>query len=202
MSTSPGSDQPTEQSRANAVDQQRPHAPMLDQLLADLQLEFPKFRIIRKQQSRFSRLVDVLLRILTANQMRTFMTHYHTVIGDTLYVPLSWERMSAVDKIILLRHERVHLKQRRRLTFAGMAFVYLVPFLPWGLAYGRARLEWEAYTETLKATFELLGPDAASSPALRRHIIDRFCNAEYGWMWPFRSQLNRWYDRALRDLGC
>lgn len=175
--------------------------PILTLFMAELVAEFPRFRVVRKQQSRFARLLDVALRIVTLNQMRTFMTHYHTVIGDTLYVPDGWVGMSEVDKVILLRHERVHLRQRYRLTFGGMAFVYLVPFLPLGLAYGRARLEWEAYTETLRATHELLGARAARSPALRAHILARFCNAEYGWMWPFRSQLNRWYDRALDELG-
>lgn len=179
-----------------------PVATLLSQLLAQLGAEFPEFRIVRKKHDRFSRLLDVLLRVVTLNRMHTFMTHYHTVIGDTLYVPESWDRMSAVDKVILLRHERVHLIQRRRLTLVGMALVYLVPILPLGLAYGRARLEWEAYAETLRATWELLGPEAARSPSLRAHIVARFCNADYGWMWPFPSQVNRWYDRVLDEFRC
>lgn len=175
-------------------------SPVVEAFLNEVKAEFPRFRIVKKRDSNFSRLLDVLLRLLTFNQMTTFMTHYHTVIGSTLFVPDGWERMLALDKLILLRHERIHLRQRRRLTFGGMAFLYLVPFFPLGLAYGRARLEWEAYTETLRATHELLGPEAARSPALRAHIVARFCNAEYGWMWPFRSQVHRWYDRVLREL--
>jgi hypothetical protein len=179
-----------------------PAQAQLQTYLIELRREFPNFRVVPKRGSRLSALLDLFLRVVTANRMRTFMTHYHTVIGDTLYVPDGWQHMSAIEKIILLRHERVHLQQRRRLTFGGMAFVYLVPLLPLGLAYGRARLEWEAYKETLRATRDLLGPHAARSPMLRQHILRRFCNAEYGWMWPFPTQLNRWYDQALRDLGC
>lgn len=172
----------------------------LEAFLRELCSEFSKFRIVYKRRSLLSRVVDVLLRLVTGGQMRTFMTHYHTVIGETLYVPDVWDRMSAVEKIILLRHERVHLRQKRRLTFLGLAFVYLVPWLPIGLAYGRARLEWEAYTETLRATWQLLGPDAARDPGLKRHILERFKGPDYGWMWPFPKQLERWYGAAIESL--
>ena len=52
-----------------------------------------------------------------------------------------------------------------------MIFVYGFFPLPAGLAWGRARLEWEAYTETLAATAEVYGVDAAE--ALRGHIVGR-----------------------------
>jgi hypothetical protein len=69
-----------------------------------------------------------------------------------------------------------------------------------GLAYGRARLEWEAYEETLAATAELCGLDAVRSPSLREHIVRRFTGPDYGWMWPFRSVVERWYDDAIRRI--
>ena len=72
-------------------------------------------------------------------------------------------------------------------------------------AGGRARLEWEAYQETLAATAELVGLEAARSPALKRRIVGRFVGPDYGWMWPFPKQVGRWYDAAMvrleRDLG-
>lgn len=172
----------------------------LDALLTELRAEFPKFRVVYKRHSSLSRLIDGALRILTLGRMRTFMTVYHTVIGETLYVPDTWDSMGCRDKIILLRHERIHLRQKRRLTFVGLAFVYLVPWFPFGLAYGRARLEWEAYAETLRATAELLGPDAARDAGLRAHIVARFCGPDYGWMWPFPKQVERWYDEVLETL--
>ncbi len=168
--------------------------------IAEMRGEFPRFRIVSKRDSRLSRVIDVALRIVTFGGQRVFMTRYHTVIGDTLYVPDLWQRTSDVDKIILLRHERVHLRQRRRLTFLGMAFIYLVPWLPLGLAYGRARLEWEAYTETLRATAELKGIEAARDPVLREHIVARFTGPDYGWMWPFERSVTRWYSEALRVI--
>ena len=176
-----------------------PHAD-LEALLHQLEGEFPGFRIVPKRESRLNWLIDKLLKAITLGGQRTYLSRYHTVIGSTLYVPATWDEMSAVDKVILLRHERIHLLQRRRLTFLGLAFVYLVPWLPLGLAYGRAKLEWEAYTETLRATAELKGLEAAEASDLREHIIARFTGPDYGWMWPFPRQLNAWYDAVLQEL--
>lgn len=141
-----------------------------------------------------------MLRIVTLGGQDRFLTEYYTVIGETLYVPDSWDQLPDPDRQILLRHERVHLRQKRRYTFLGMAFLYLVPWFPLGLAYGRARLEWEAYQETLWATAELKGLDAARAVALKNHIIGRFVGPDYGWMWPFRSAVERWWTDAVEDI--
>jgi len=162
--------------------------------------EFPTFRIVPKRGHWPSRAIDLALKTLTFGGQRSYLTRYHTVIGNTLYVPPTWDAMSDTDKVILLRHERVHLRQRRRYGAFLMTFLYLIPFFPLGLAYGRARMEWEAYEETLRATAELLGLDAARSPGLRAQILERFTGPEYGWMWPFERSVQRWYDRVLETL--
>jgi hypothetical protein len=169
-------------------------------MIREMKLEFPGFRIVPKRESPLSKLIDIGLRVVTLGSQRAFMTHYHTVLGSTLYTPLCWDSTPDLDRLIVLRHERVHLRQRRRLSFPVMAFLYIVPFFPLGLAYGRARLEWEAYEETLVATAELRGVEAIRSPELREHIVRRFTGADYGWMWPFRSAVERWYDRAVRRI--
>jgi len=165
-----------------------------------IQAEFPSFRIVPKRGHWPSRVLDLALKLITFGGQRAYLTRYHTVIGDTLYVPPTWEAMSDRDRVILLRHERVHLRQRRRYGSIGMTFLYLVPFFPLGLAYGRARIEWEAYEETLRATAELLGPEAAHSATLRAHIVARFTGPDYGWMWPFERAVQAWYDQALKNL--
>ncbi|MEN9577822.1 MAG: hypothetical protein RJA70_831 [Pseudomonadota bacterium] len=169
-------------------------------LIKEMEQEFPAFRIVYKRQSAFSALLDRLLRLITLGGQDRFLTEYYTVIGETLYVPDSWDTLPDVDRRILLRHERVHLRQKRRYTFLGMAFLYLIPWFPLGLAYGRARLEWEAYAETLLATAELKGLEAAQSHALRDHIVGRFIGPDYGWMWPFRSAVERWWRATLQDI--
>jgi len=171
-----------------------------ERLIAEIAAEFPKFRSVPKRDSWFSRAIDRVLVILTLGAQRRYLTHYHTVIGYTLYTPQSWESTPDEDRVIVLRHERVHLRQRRRYGLPLMAFLYLIPFFPIGLAYGRARLEWEAYTETLRATAELRGLESARSPELKQKIVDRFTGGDYGWMWPFRARVERWYDAVLAEL--
>jgi hypothetical protein len=170
-------------------------------LIAEIAEEFPGFRLIAKRKSALSAAIDRALKLVTLGAQRAYLTHYHTVIGSTLYTPDSWETASEVDRVIVLRHERIHLRQRRRYGLPLLAFLYFIPFLPLGLAYGRARLEWEAYEETLRATAELCGLERAKSPALRDGIVRRFTGGDYGWMWPFRRQVERWYDGALERLA-
>jgi hypothetical protein len=172
----------------------------LDHLLAEIRGEFPAFRIVPKEGDRLSSVVDKLLKVATFGAQSEYLTRYHTVLGDTLYVPTGWEETPPVRKMILLRHERVHLRQRRRYGTVFMSVLYMLPLFPMGAAYGRARIEWEAYEETLRATAELEGLEAAKSPALRAHVIRQFTSGAYGWMWPFPSTINQWYERALRAI--
>lgn len=166
--------------------------------LAEIREEFPRFEIRYKRGSRLQRAIDRALRVVTLGRMRTYATHYHTVLFGILWVPDSWDAMSDVDRVILLRHERVHLRQRRAMGDVLMGFVYLVPIFPLFLAWGRARIEWEAYEETITATAELYGLDRAR--ALKPHIVRRFVSADYGWMWPFPKTVGRWFDEHLATL--
>jgi hypothetical protein len=173
---------------------------LTDALLAELRGEFPAFRIRPKRGSALSRCIDIALRVLTLGAQHSYLTEYHTVLGHTLYVPDTWESASDVDRAIVLRHERVHLRQLRRYGTALLAFLYLVPWFPVGLAWGRARLEWEAYSETLRATAQYRGVDALRNPELRARIVGRFVGGAYGFMWPFPRQVGRWFDEAVADL--
>jgi hypothetical protein len=168
--------------------------------VAEIKREFPEFRIVPKRTSRLSHLIDWLLKVITFGAQREFITRYHTVLFGTLYVPDQWENTPDLARLVTLCHERVHLRQRRRYGDVVMTFLYLVPFFPLGLAYGRARIEWEAYTETIRATAEHFGLNEARSPRLREHIVRQFTSGAYGWMWPFAKSIHRWYDRALADV--
>lgn len=172
-----------------------------DAFLREIHAEFPAFRIVAKAGNPLSIAIDAALRVITLGAQRHYMTRYHTVIGDTLYVPASWATMGDVARVILLRHERVHLRQRRRYGFIPFATLYLLVFFPLGLAYFRARFEWEAYRETLRATAELRGLDALHDTALRREIVRRFVSGDYGWMWPFSRTIERWFDQAVSEIA-
>lgn len=175
--------------------------PRSDAFVEEIRREFPAFRIRPKADSRLQRAIDVALRVLTLNGQREYLTRYHTVLGDTLWVPSRWPESGDEQRYVLLRHERVHLRQRRRYGTIGMALLYLLPLLPIGLAWGRARIEWEAYAETLRATAEVHGVDAARDPALHDYLVQQFTGAAYGWMWPFPGTIRRWIAEVVATLG-
>jgi hypothetical protein len=172
--------------------------PLSDAFVSEMKAEFPTFDIVPKRTSRLQHVLHWALFVLTLGGQRVYLTRYHTVLFGRLWVPDAYASMADVDRYILLRHERVHLRQRKRMGDVWMAFVYLIPFFPIFLAYGRARIEWEAYVETLRATAEQKGIEEAG--ALRPYLLARFTGPEYGWMWPFPAQVNRWIDETLAAI--
>jgi hypothetical protein len=169
-----------------------------DDLLREMRAEFPGFAVVRKSDSALQRIIAIVLAVVTFGGQRHYLTRYHTVLFGKLYVPDAWERMDDDERTILLRHERIHLQQRRRMGDLVMAFVYLVPFFPLFLAWGRARIEWEAYVETIRATAEVRG--LAAARALEGEIVRRYTGPDYGWMWPFPRTVRRWFAEVIADL--
>jgi hypothetical protein len=173
---------------------------LTERILEEILLDFPQFRLVPKRDHKLSRHIDRVLRVLTFGRLNHYLTDYFTVIGDTLFLAPTWEGMDDRARYVLLCHERVHLEQRRRYVTLGMALLYLLPILPVGLALGRARIEWAAYRETLRATAEIYGLEALDSDDFRASIIKRFIGPDYGWMWPFPRTIARWYDEAVSEL--
>ncbi len=81
-----------------------------------------------------------------------------------------------------------------------MAIAYVLLPLPMGLAWCRAQFEKAAYAESVRAAAEVWGPAHVRTAAYRDYVIDQFTSASYGWMWPFRAGLERWYDGILASL--
>jgi len=169
-------------------------------LVEEILREFPSFRIAPKEGRALQRAIDLTLKVVTLGAQHEYLTRYHTVLGFTLYVPTRWPTTSDAARYVLLRHERVHLRQRRRYGAVGMALLYLLPIFPIGLAIGRARLEWEAYRETLRATAEVHGLAAARDPQLHDYLVAQFTSGAYGWMWPFPATIRRWIEEALAEI--
>lgn len=161
-------------------------------VLTETLREFPDFSIVRKTDSRFMCLLGWLLFF-----NRGFMTGFHTTIGSTLYVTPGWEQMADLDRAALLRHERVHLRQQRRYGMALYAFLYTL-LLPAVFTF-RARLEQEAYEESLRAQLEYWGP-GSFTPELREWYLRCFTGSAYFWMRPFRKSVASWYDGVLRGM--
>lgn len=170
-----------------------------EDLLAELRREFPRFRVIAKRDSRFQHAIHKALVIVTFGRMRGYLDDYVTTIGSRVYVSSDWEHRSDGDRWATMRHEAVHLRQFRRWTLPGMALLYLLVPLPAGLAYFRMRFERAAYEETIRCNAELYGLGYVKGE-LRAHVIEQFTGPTYGWMWPFRRALERWYDAQVAKL--
>jgi hypothetical protein len=172
----------------------------LELLLADFAHRARPIRIVPKRDARMQRVIDAALRVLTFGGQSTYLTHYVTTLGHTIYVPTSWPEWPAGRRWEVLRHEAVHVAQFERLGWFLMTLVYgFLPF-PVIFAYGRARLEWEAYRETLRCTAELEGIDAARDPGLHDEIVRRFTGPDYAWMWPFAGQVRRWIAEEISAI--
>lgn len=165
-----------------------------------LRREFPRLRLVDKRGDALSRVIDRALRVLTLGGQSAYLTRYVTTMGQTIYLPEGWYARDDLDRYCVLRHEAVHLRQSRRYGRLGIALIYLLPIVPLGLAWGRARLEWEAYSETLRATAEVRGVAALDAPELRAHIVSQFTGPAYGWMWPFPRVVSGWYDAVVAEL--
>ena len=173
-------------------------------LVDELRAEFPRMRIVKKHESRFQRATHRALVIVTFGGMRSYLDCYQTTIGRTIYVTADWDERCPIERYSTLRHEAVHLRQFKRFTLPGMAFLYLFLPLPMGLAYFRARFEMEAYAESIRADAEVRGADYPRAAGYRARVLSQFTGPSYGWMWPFKRALERWYDGVLATLpeGC
>jgi hypothetical protein len=157
-------------------------------------------RVTKKSAHWHQRAAARVLWALTLGGQRTYLSNYVTTLGHTIYVPDDFEAWHPDHAWQTLRHELVHVRQFERLGWVGMILVYGFFPLPAFFAWGRARLEWEAYRETLRAVAETEGIAAARDPAMHGHIIARFTGPDYGWMWPFPGAVKRWIDEALDEI--
>jgi hypothetical protein len=169
-------------------------------LLKEIADEFPGFRLIRKDRAPTQRAIDLVLKLCTLGGQRHYLTGYQTTIGRTVYVCCDWDDLPAAQRYITMRHERAHLRQFRRYTLPLMALLYVLLPLPVGLAWFRARFEKEGYAETIRAAAEVHGLDHVTRPAFRDYIVSQFTGGAYGWMWPFRRSIERWFDSVVSRL--
>ncbi len=167
-------------------------------LMAEILAEFPAFKVVMKGDSRLMGAVDVFLKVVTLWRMKAFLTGFITTVGYTVYVPAAiWGDQDPFDMLCTLRHERVHMRQRRKYGMALFTFLYLLFPLPAGFAYFRMKFEREAYAESLMAAAELgQSPEVVLGDSWKNMIVTSFTGPSYMWMWPFRKTIENWYDQA------
>jgi len=156
--------------------------------------------VAQKREFWHQRAAGAALFALTFGGQRSYLSHYVTTLGHTIYVPDDFNDWHPNEAYEVLRHELVHVAQFERYGAAIMTLIYGSWPLPAGLAYGRARLEWEAYRETLRVRAELEGIEAAKEKMLHDMIVRRFTGPDYGWMWPFPRTIRRWIDEAIAEI--
>jgi len=161
--------------------------------------EFTGFEIIQKSSSFKMKAIDLFLKVITFWRMKTFMVDFVTTVGEKVYVPAKWAKWPEKNKMIILRHERVHMRQARKYTRPLFSFLYLFFPLPGFLAYYRTKFEREAYEESMRATFYFYGGHVLDGAMYRRDMINHFTTAEYFWMWPWGG-VERWYDETVRKI--
>ncbi len=176
------------------------HDALYQAYLDELRETHPKVRIIKKGDSPFCRFIDKVLKVVTFGGQRRFLDSFTTTFGNRIYVPDCWWMFTPGDRYCTLRHELVHVEQFKRYTWPGMILLYIFLPLPAGFAGGRAYLEWEAYRESLVATWQVHGELEAKSPWLKKRIVGHFTGPEYGWMWVKGSSISTRYDKAIERL--
>ena len=163
-------------------------------------LRTQKVTLIYKDESRVMRLFN---KCFYGGKLDSVFMNYYATAGKkgVVYIPRKWwEKASDEEKIILLRHEIVHHKQMKHYSWPLFFFLYsCIPF-PIGFAYFRAKFEKEAYVETLRARYEYWGADSINSSETMDWITKQFVSGAYGWMWPFKKSVERWYKKISQEI--
>ena len=172
----------------------------LAKLKREIASEFHDFVIVGKSGSLTMKTIDILLRILTLNQMKTFMTKFVTTLGSKVFVPETWFNRTHLSRCATLRHERVHMRQRERMGRVLYTFTYLLWAFPTVFAVGRRDLEMEAYKESMRAYAEYFGLEMLTVSRVKKNMVKHFTSSSYFWMWPFSSEIEAWYDVTRREV--
>lgn len=175
----------------------------LDQLTTEIVIEFPKFRVVKKSDSLLMKVINGFLLVLTFWQLKKFMTDFITTVGETVYVPDDWNTQTEVGRMIVLRHERIHMRQKKKYGMFLFSFLYLFVPLPGVFAYYRQKFEREAYEESMWALVELVpnGLDILATYSFREAMIRHFTSSEYFWMWAKSEDIGDWYDETHKKIS-
>lgn len=168
-----------------------------EDLQKQVRAEFPRFKEVPKRDSLLMKVIHFLLLTLTLGGMSYFQKDFTTTVGYTVYLPLKWGSMSEVSRMIVLRHERVHMRQRRKYGALLFSFLYAFVPLPCIFAYFRMRFEMEAYAESLRAMAEY--QCQVGEPEQKARFIGYFTGPSYFWTWPWKRRVEKWYDSAVKE---
>jgi hypothetical protein len=172
----------------------------LEALTAELKLEFSDFQIMPKSESRSMRFIGFFLQILSLGKNKSFMKEYESTINHTMYTGESWNGYSDIDKIVLIRHERVHMRQQKLYGRFVYSFLYMFTYFPLFFAKYRTEFEMEAYEEQMRAMVQYHGTASILRPDFKIFIIEQFTTSAYLWAWPFQDSIEKWFNEAREKI--
>lgn len=155
---------------------------------ADLKAEFPKYKVVPKEDSGFMKFLNFFVWFFSP----TFMTQFTTVQGYTVYMPRVY--IGTFAGAATLVHERVHMRDRKRWWYLyDISYVILLP----AIITLRAVWEWRGYRESMKFQYAWFGQ---VSPGMRENIVKEFIGPTYLWMFPFKGHMTKLVDRAALEI--
>lgn len=184
---------------------------MKTQLLIQLiTKEFPDFKVISKDQSKFMLLLS---KVLFFN--KKFMSHYVTTIGNTIYVPDQSFFNDDDRAFIVIAHEYVHMCDNKKYGFAyNLAYLFpqvlsllsLLSFYnsTWLLCLlfllplpspTRTWLEYRGYSMSIACYYWLY----KEKPVNTRYV-DNFTTSLYYWMCPFKGYISEKLEQSLENV--
>jgi hypothetical protein len=174
-------------------------------LIEDIKREFPAFKIVEKR-GWFWNALHWAVYVLTFGGNKSFRDSYITTVGPIIAVPVGWDaKASAYTKWATLSHERVHLRQTRKLGL-GLFWAGILPFwvlylllpLPIGLAYFRYLFEREAYFENVLCDDRVFGKAVAYKRIER--CVEQLTTGAYGYTWPFKHTVRKYFTRRYEQV--
>lgn len=184
---------------------------MKTQLLIQLiQKEFPDFKVVCKNQSKFMLLLS---KILFFN--KKFMSHYVTTIGNTIYVPDPSFFDDDDSAFSTIAHEYVHMCDHKKygllfnfgylfpqilsllslLSFYDIKWLFCLLFLLPLPSLGRAYFEYRGYSMSM-ACYYWIYKEKPPIP----HYVDYFTTSLYYWMYPHKGYIEKKLEQSLNDI--
>ena len=154
----------------------------------------------------FCKVLAVLLHGLTFGGMsyRVFLDRFATTIGPLQFFPAAWNA-AQVERVVV--HESRHTRQARWFglgihPWIGLpvfGVLYLLVFLPIGLAFFRALFERDAMRYELRWHYR-------KGSMTKEQVIERatrfgntVCSSKYGWALP-KAWGVRWFESAAERI--
>lgn len=159
-----------------------------DSISLELKDEFPKYKVVEKETSKFMKFLNFFVRFFCP----TFMTQFTTVQGYTVYMPKVY--INTFVGAATLVHERQHMRDHKRWWY--LYDISYVLFLPAGLTM-RAMWEWRGYRESMRFLYAWFGE---INQINRDSIVNEFTSSLYLWMWPFKGHMTSIVNKAAEEI--